>query len=58
MWVFFTARLRRWLFFAVAIPLLTMVVHAIRRLLEKRSGPTRLTRLLERFEDLGRRRRR
>jgi hypothetical protein len=58
MWVFITARLRQWLFFAVAIPLLTVVVHALRRLIERRSGPNRLTRLMARGEELGRRKKR
>ena len=57
MWAFFTARIRQWLFFAVAIPLITMVVHALRQVIEKRSGPTRVTRLMKQAEDLGRRRR-
>lgn len=58
MWVFITARLRSWLVFAVALPLLTLVVHAVRRAIERRSGETRLTRLLAQAEDLGRRRKR
>ena len=58
MWLFITARLRQWLFFAVAIPLLTTVVHIIRQALEKRSGSTRLTRILAQAENLGRRKRR
>ena len=58
MWVFIAARLRQWLFFAVAIPLLTTIVHLIRQAIEKRSGQTRLTRILAQAENLGRRRRR
>lgn len=58
MWVFITGRIRQWLFFAVAIPLLTMLVHVIRQAIEKRSGETRLTRILGRAEDLGRRKKR
>ena len=58
MWVFITARLRQWLFFAVAIPLLTLVVHLIRVAIEKRSGPNRLTRILGQAENLGRSKRR
>ncbi|MET0695334.1 MAG: hypothetical protein ABWY56_15480 [Propionibacteriaceae bacterium] len=54
MWVFITARLRQWLFFAVAIPLLTMIVHIIRVAVEKRSGQNRLTRILGQAENLGR----
>jgi predicted metal-binding membrane protein len=58
MWVFITARLRAWLLFAVAIPVLTVVLHAVRRAVEARSGQTRLTRALAQLEDLGRRKRR
>ena len=58
MWVFITARLRQWLFFAVAIPLLTLVVHLIRVAIEKRSGQNRLTRILSQAENLGRSKRR
>lgn len=58
MWLFFTARIRQWLIFAVAVPLLTVLVHAVRRALEKRSGETALTRALTRVEALGRRRER
>ena len=55
MWVFFTARLRRWLILAVAVPVATVLVRTIRRQLEKRSGETRLTRGLSRVEQIGRR---
>lgn len=55
MWMFITARLRQWLFFAVAIPLLTTLVHLVRQILERRSGETSLSRALRRVEDLGRR---
>ncbi len=57
MWVFISARLRQWLFFAVAVPVLTVVVHVVRRALERRSGETRLTRILAQIESLGRSRR-
>ena len=49
MWLFFTSRLRQWLLFAVAVPLLLLVV--------RRSGQTRLTGALRRVEEVGRRRR-
>ena len=55
MWVFISARLRQWLFFAVALPVLTLLVHAVRKVIEKRSGETRLTRVLAQVEVLGRR---
>lgn len=54
MWVFISARLRQWLFFAVAVPILTVVVHVVRRTIEARSGQTRLTRVLAQAESLGR----
>ncbi|SDD76569.1 hypothetical protein [Auraticoccus monumenti] len=55
MWAFISARLRVWLFFAVVVPVLTSVVALVRRLLEKRSGRTKVVRGLQRLEDLGRR---
>jgi hypothetical protein len=58
MWVFITARFRRWLLFAIAVPLATTAVHLLRQVLEKRTGATRLTRVLGHVEDLGQRRRR
>lgn len=58
MWVFISARLRQWVIFAIAVPLLTLLVHLVREALEKRSGETRLTRILGRAEDLGRRKKR
>jgi hypothetical protein len=58
MWVFFTARLRQWLFLAVVLPLISVVVHALRQAIIKRTGETRLTRILGQVESLGRRRRR
>jgi hypothetical protein len=57
MWLFLTSRLRQWLLFAVAVPVLLFAVRRIRQALEKRSGPTRLTGALRRVEDVGRRRR-
>ncbi|HYP45531.1 MAG TPA: hypothetical protein VEQ66_10115 [Propionibacteriaceae bacterium] len=54
MWVFITARLRQWLFFAVAVPVLTVLVHVVRRAIEARSGQTRLTRILAQVESFGR----
>jgi type IV secretory pathway VirB3-like protein len=58
MWVFFTARLRQWLFLAVVLPLIAVVIHAVRQAIEKRTGETRFTRLLAQVETLGRRRKR
>lgn len=57
MWLFLTARLRQWLFLAVLIPTATIAVRLLRTQLEKKSGPTRMTRSLLRLEQLGQRRR-
>ncbi len=57
MWLFLTSRLRQWLLFAVAVPILLLGVRLIRQTLEKRSGETRLTGALRRVEEVGRRRR-
>lgn len=53
MWVFLTARLRQWVLLAVLLPLVTRLVRALRRGMEARSGPTRLTRALATVEKLG-----
>lgn len=57
MWLFFTSRLRQWLLFAVAVPMLVLLVRLIRQTLEKRSGQTRLTGALRRVEEVAQRRR-
>jgi hypothetical protein len=56
MWLFITARLRQWLILAVVVPLSATVLHVVRTAIEKRTGSTKLTRVLTRVEDLGRRR--
>ncbi len=58
MWMFITRRLRQWILFAIAVPLLTVLVHLLREALERRSGETTLTRALRRVEGLGQRTRR
>lgn len=58
MWMFISARLRQWLFLAVAVPVATVAVHVVRGAIEKRSGETKLTRVLASAEDFGRRRQR
>ncbi len=58
MWMFITRRLRQWVLFAIAVPLLTVLVHLVREALERRSGETGLTRALRRVESLGQRTRR
>ena len=58
MWLFITARIRQWILFAVAIPLLTVLIRYVRMALEKRSGQTALTRGLAKLEGFGQRRKR
>jgi hypothetical protein len=57
MWVFISARLRQWIIFAIAVPIITTVVHLIRQRVEARTGATRFTRLLGLVERIGQRRR-
>jgi len=60
MWILISARLRRWLLAAVALPLITVVVRTLRTRLEARSGSTGLSTTLRRVENvtgrMGRRR--
>jgi hypothetical protein len=53
MWLFLTRRLRMWLLLTVAVPLATGLLRRIGRTLERRTGPTALTRGLLRAGDLG-----
>jgi hypothetical protein len=53
MWLFLTARLRQWVILAIVIPLATALVRRIRRRLEARSGPTKVTKVLGAVEGLG-----
>jgi len=53
MWLFLTSRIRQWLLLAFVVPLATALVRVLRRRLEARRGPTRLTRLLSSIEGLG-----
>ncbi|MGL5930991.1 MAG: hypothetical protein ACRCY8_18825 [Dermatophilaceae bacterium] len=53
MWALLSAGVRRWLLLAVAVPLATMLVRAVRQHVEHRSGPTLFSRLLARLEHLG-----
>ncbi|GAA3697532.1 hypothetical protein GCM10022204_11970 [Microlunatus aurantiacus] len=57
MWLFLTSRLRQWLLFAVAVPILLLVVRLVRQTLEKRAGQSRLTGALRQVEEIGQRRR-
>jgi formate hydrogenlyase subunit 4 len=53
MWLFLTRRLRTWLVLTVVVPLATGLLRRIGRSLERRTGPTALTRGLDRAGDLG-----
>lgn len=49
MWAFLSARLRMWLIFAVAVPLLGWLLGRIGDLLEARGGPTTVSRALQKL---------
>lgn len=53
MWLFITARLRQWAIFAIVVPVLTVLVRAVRIALEKKSGESTLTRSLRKVEEFG-----
>jgi hypothetical protein len=53
MWLFFTRRLRMWLILTVVIPLSTGLLRRIGRALERRNGPSRVSRTLLKAGDLG-----
>ena len=53
MWLFFTRRLRMWLILTVLVPLGTGVLRRVGRILERRKGPTGLSRALLRAGDAG-----
>ena len=53
MWLFFTRRLRMWLSLSVAVPLTTGLLRRIGVRLERRNGPSGVSRALLRAGDLG-----
>jgi hypothetical protein len=53
MWLFLTRRLRMWLILTVAVPLATALLRRLGRGLERRTGPSRVSRALLRAGDLG-----
>ena len=53
MWFLLTRRLRLWLVLTVAVPLATGLLRRVGRTLERRTGPTRVTRALFQAGDLG-----
>jgi hypothetical protein len=46
MWVFFSARLRRWVLLAVALPLVRLLVHRLALAAERRDPSARTARAL------------
>jgi len=53
MWLFLTRRLRMWLLLTVLVPLGTGLLRRVGRTLERRGGPTGLSRALLRAGDVG-----
>jgi hypothetical protein len=53
MWLFLTRRLRMWLILTVVVPLATGLLRRLGRGLEKRTGPSRVSRALLQAGDLG-----
>ncbi len=53
MWLFLTARLRTWLVLTVLVPLATGLLRRLGRALERRTGPSAVSRGLLRAGDLG-----
>lgn len=57
MFALFSARLRSWIFFAVLLPVLRLVSRRVADRLERKHGPSRATRVLQRAGNTGRRKR-
>jgi hypothetical protein len=53
MWLFFTRRLRMWLFLTVLVPLTTGLLRRVGTRLERRNGPSRVSRTLLKAGDIG-----
>lgn len=53
MWLFLSRRLRAWLILTVLVPLTTGLLRRVGRTLERRSGPSGVSRALLRAGDLG-----
>jgi hypothetical protein len=53
MWLFLTRRLRVWLIVTGVVPLATGLLRRVGLALERRSGPTRVSRALLQAGDLG-----
>ena len=55
MWLFFTRRLRMWLILSVVVPLTSGVFRKVGRRLERRNGPSKVSRALLQAGELGER---
>jgi hypothetical protein len=53
MWLFFSRRLRMWLILTVVVPLTTGLLRRMGRALERRNGPTGVSRTLLKAGDVG-----
>jgi hypothetical protein len=53
MWLFLTRRLRMWLILTVVVPLTTGLLRRVGRALERRRGPSGVSRALLKAGDLG-----
>ena len=53
MWLFLTRRLRMWLILTVVVPLTTGLLRRIGRTLERRRGPSAVSRSLLKAGELG-----
>jgi hypothetical protein len=53
MWLFFSRRLRMWLILTVLVPLTTGLLRRVGTSLERRRGPSTVSRALLRAGDLG-----
>ncbi|HEY5822327.1 MAG TPA: hypothetical protein VIT20_10150 [Propionibacteriaceae bacterium] len=58
MLAFFTRRIRQWLILAIAVPLITLVVRTVRKRIEAKSGPNKVTEVLGKVEEFGDRKKR
>ena len=53
MWLFLTRRLRMWLLLTVVVPLTTGLLRRVGQTLERRRGPSAVSRALLKAGDLG-----
>jgi len=53
MWLFLSRRFRMWLILTVVVPLTTGVLRKVGRRLERRNGPSAVSRALLKAGDLG-----